>query len=512
MAVTNDELKTQLNNIDSKVVAGNAFVQDIYDASINMVSSTAKDVMLTNGSTVPNLKKRLDQFETEKNVALSAIDATELARLSTEVALMGRASYSVYRPMSIGVPGMAGFAIGDIDVAIPGMSRKMLGNYIDATGSWMCFFPICAMRIGNSASPKYATFGANTIEMRDLTAPEKTAKLGLAFGTKTDYDLGDGWFIPPCFVDGGVFLKGVWADKYKAGFEDGIAKSKKGLEPIHSGTSANDGPRFSDVLVADVSAGTNRYDTAYNVVKSRGADYCVTPNAFYSYAYLVIQCQAQNATSTLECAWIGVEPKQPKGNNNSLKDVNDSSVKYNQANSLNAGKSTTGAVVNFERTTHDGSILGIADLNGGMNEIASGFTRTNVDGFLTIKKSVALKNLTSTTAFDVANFNPMNIADVVAGNDAWIKFGNGANAVFENTAGSDRTFNGIPLATGVSAAGLNQWGSDGVYRALVDAMVPRRAGDWNVVADAGPGCLVLNSVRTSTGHSGGVRAFKCQYV
>lgn len=512
MSVTNEELKNQLNQIDAKVVEGNNFVQQIYDANINMVSNTAKDVVLSDGSTRPNLVKRLDQFEVEKNQALSLIDSTELARLSTEVALMGRASYSVYRPMSIGVAGMAGFGIGDIDVAIPGMTRRMLGNYVDNTGSWMVFFPIAAIRIGHSESPKYATYGANTVELRDLTTAEKTAKLNLTYGSKTDLDLGNGWFIPPCFVDGGKILKGVWADKYIGGFENGILSSKKGLEAVHTHTDARYGPRFSDILVNGVSAGANRYDTAYSVVKSRGTDFCVTPNAFYSYINLLVQCQSQNATSTVECAWIGVEPKQPKGNNNSLKDINDSSVKYNQGQSLAAGKSTVGAVVNFERTTHDGSILGIADINGSMVEIASGFTRTNVEGFLTIKKSIALKDLTSTTAFDITNYDPLNIADVVAGNDGWIKLGNGANAVFENTVASDRTFNGIPLATGVSANGLNQWGTDGIYRYLAHEMVPGRGGAWADVAYAGVGYVGLYRVRSDSYGSVGVRAFKCQYV
>ena len=509
---TNVEIKDQLDLLDDKITNHNTFIQQIYNSNIDMVSGEAKDVLLNNGEVVSNLKKTLDNFEIQKNAALASVDSTELARLTTEVALMGRASFSAYRPMSIGVAGMAGFGIGDIDIAIPGMSRKMLGNYIDHTGSWMVFFPICAMRIGHSASPKYSIFGANTVELRDLTEAEKTAKLGLTYTAKTNLDLGSGWFIPPCFVDGGKILKGVWADKYKGGYENGILSSKKGLEPVHSYSDVNYGPRFSDILVAGVSAGADRYDTAYNVVKSRGANYAVTPNQFYSYLNLLIQSQSQNATSVVECAWIGVEPKQPKGNNYYLSDCNDSSVKYNQATSLNAGKSTTGAVVNFERTTHDGSILGIADVNGGLWEIASGFTRTSLNGFLTIKKSIALKDLTPTTAFTVANFDAINIADVVAGNDGWTKFGNGTNAVFENTVGSDRTFNGIPLALGVSPSGLNQWGLDGLYRYLADEMVPLRAGTWGETSGAGAGCLNLGNVRSYSGYNVGVRAFKCQYV
>lgn len=512
MAVTNDELKAQLTSIDAKVVEGNTFVVQIYDSNIDMVSSTAKDVVLTDGSVVPNLKKRLDVFEVEKNAALATIDETELSRLTTEVALLGSATYSAYRPMSIGTAGTAGFGMGDIDVAIPGMTRKMMGNYIDSTGSWMCFFPISKMRIGNSASTKYGTYGANTIEIADLTAAEKTAKLGITYAAKSDLDLGNGWFIPPCFVDGGKILKGIWADKYFGGFENGILKSKKGLEPVHTDGNAIFGPRFSDILVAGVSAGANRYDTAYNVVKSRGTEYAVTPNQFYSYINLVVQCQMQNATSSLECAWISVDPKQPKGNNSYLRDCNDAGVKYNQAASLNSGKGTTGAVTNFERTTHDGSILGVADINGGLWEIASGFTRTTVEGFLTIKKSIALKDLTSTTAFDITNFDPINIADVVAGNDGWTHFGNGANAVFENTVASDRTFNGIPLATGVSASGLNQWGTDGIHRYLSHEMVPLRGGTWGDTSRAGVGALTLGNVRSHSYGTVGVRAFKCQYA
>lgn len=509
---TNEEIKAQLDLIDSKVTTNNAFVQQIYSSNIDIVSGVAKDVVLNNGEIVPNLKKSLDNFNNEKNIALSKLDETELMRLSVEVSLIGGSNYSDYRPMNIGVAGKAGFGIGDTDSPVAGMNRKMTGNYIDDSGSWMCFFPISKMRIGHSASPKYSTYGANTIEITSLSAGEITAKVGTAYTSKADLDLGDGWFIPPNFVDGGFIIKGVWADKFAGGFENGILKSKKGLEPVHSGTDIKHGPRFSDILVSGVSAGANRYDTAYNVVKSRGSDYAVTPNSFYSYINLIVQCQMQNATSVNDVAWMDIQPYQPKGNNNYLTDFNDTTVKYNQANSTNAGKSTTGAVINFEKTTHDGSILGVADINGSMFEIASGFTRTNLNGFLTIKKSIALKDLTSTTAFDIANFDAINIADVVAGNDGWISLGNGTNAVFENTVASDRTFNGIPLAAGVSVDGTNQFGKDGIYRALVDFLVPIRCGIWGSTFQAGSGCLRLNNVRTNSSYGASVRAYRCQYV
>ena len=512
MAITNEEIKSQLDLLDNKITNHNTFVQQIYSSNIDMASGTPKDVLLNNGEVIKNFKKAIQDFNQEKNIAISSIDESELKRLSAEVALLGGVSYGQYRPMNIGVAGKSGFGIGDTDSPVQGMSRKMTGNYTDDTGSWMCFFPISKMRIGHSASPKYSTYRANTVEIESLTADEITAKVGTAYTTKANLDLGNGWFIPPNFVDGGFILKGVWVDKFGGGFENGILKSKKGLEPVHSGTDIKHGPRFSDILVSGVSAGANRYDTAYNVVKSRGSDYAVTPNSFYAYINLIVQCQMQNATSVNDVAWMDVQPYQPKGNNNYLTDFNDTTVKYNQANSTNAGKSTTGAVVNFEKTTHDGSILGVADINGSMLEIASGFTRTNLNGFLTIKKSIALKNLTSTTAFDVANFDAINIADVVAGNDGWICLGNGTNAVFENTVASDRTFNGIPLATGVSVDGTNQFGKDGIYRYLADYLVPLRCGSWHHTFQAGSGYLALYNVRTDSHNYVSVRAYRCQYV
>ena len=115
MAITNEEIKSQLDLLDNKITNHNTFVQQIYSSNIDIVSGTPKDVLLNNGEVVKNLKKAIQQFDVEKNTALASIDETELKRLSVEVALLGGTSYSEYRPMNIGVAGKSGFGIGDTD-------------------------------------------------------------------------------------------------------------------------------------------------------------------------------------------------------------------------------------------------------------------------------------------------------------------------------------------------------------------------------------------------------------
>ncbi|MFW2611417.1 hypothetical protein [Aliarcobacter butzleri] len=545
---TNEEIQQGISELSIKIDDYYDFVQKIYKGNSDILSGTQKDVLLLDGTALPNLKKALtlfavdktnaiasleqvvgnfglekqdllnslnqiiNQFEIDKNNALSSLNQTELSKLTADVREVENLTYTSKRVLDIGVPGKPGFGLGDPSYVPDGWVRKMTANYIDKSGSWMCFLPISKIRIGHEASPQYATYGANTIEIQSLSAEEKALYIGKAFTSNNDYLLSDGFMIPTCFVDGGVFVEGNWFDKYKGGYEAGILKSKKGIQPIHCHTDGQYGPMFSQVIVDGVAA-TNRLDGAYKVVKSRGLDYAVPGNDTYSYLNLLVICQSQNATSSAEVAWMDKAPFLPKGNNNSLKDYDDDSVKYAQATGTNTGKSTTAAIENFEKTTHDGSILGIADLNGGMYEIASGFTRTTALGFLTIKKSIFLKDLTADSAFNVDNFNPLNVGNVITGNNEWISLGNGANAVYDNDIASiNKIFNGIPKADGVSANGTNAFGKDGLYRYLAHEMVPLRSGSWGDTFRAGSGLLNVLYVRSNSNHHLGVRALRCHHA
>lgn len=547
---TNEEIQQGISELSIKIDDYYDFVQKIYKGNSDLLSGLEKDVLLLDGTVLPNLKKALalfevdktnavalleqlvedfglekqdllnslnqiiNQFELDKNNALESLSQTELSKLTADVREVEKLTYTTKRIQDIGVAGKPGFGLGDPmpDEVPEGFVRKMTGNYVDKSGSWMNYYPISKMRIGHPDSPMYSVYGVNTIEVANLTEEEKATYKNKPYVSDADFSLGDGWMIPIHNVDNGVFLDGVWFDKYFGGLEGGILKSKAGLDPVHSHTDGQYGPRFSEVLVDGVSAGANRLDTAYMAVKSRGEEYCVPENAFASYLFYVTIAQSQNAISSADVAWIDVEPKLPKGNNNSLKDIDDPSVVYQQARKQ-TGKARCGAIENFEKTTHDGSILGTADMNGFMWLICSGFTRTTALGFLTRKRDFKLSDLTPTTAFDVDKYNPVNVGAVIAGNSGWISLGNGENAVFDNDLESiQKIFNGIPKADGVSANGTNLFGKDGLYRAIVHELVPLRCGIWDITFQSGLGAMGLGSARSGSGFSMGVRAYRCQYA
>ena len=144
-----------------------------------------------------------------------------------------------------------------------------------------------------------------------------------------------------------------------------------------------------------------------------------------------------------------------------------------------------------------------------MWEIASGFIRTDDDGFLILKQSVDITSIaddgTSGGAYDVSLYDTIDISDVVGGNDGWTYFGNGANAVFGND--NVRTALGIPLSTGVSSSGTTQFGNDGLYRYLRDQMACLFGGYWGHSALAGVFALYLGDARSNSNYNVGCRAY-----
>ena len=84
MAITNEEIKSQLDLLDNKITNHNTFVQQIYSSNIDMASGTPKDVLLSNGEVIKNFKKAIQDFNQEKDIAISSIDESELKRLSAD--------------------------------------------------------------------------------------------------------------------------------------------------------------------------------------------------------------------------------------------------------------------------------------------------------------------------------------------------------------------------------------------------------------------------------------------
>jgi len=373
----------------------------------------------------------------------------------------------------IGVAGERGFGVGIAPTLPTGFSEMTgttdvnspnYGNYTDSSGSVMVYIPKC-----------YYKIDGNNIYYS--STPQ------------------DGYQLERAFIDGGVERDGIFVDKYHCGNENGVFVSKQGIDPVSTSSSHNP-------ISAINGCTADTYEQVFNAVKSRGADYGVTPIFVYTMLARMSIAHQQASTGTTNCAWNDIAPYAPKGcNNNALADVNDTDLIFTGSGYSNCA--LTGSALVLAKTTHNGQDCGIADLNGNMYDIPSCFTRNDADGFLVLKETASFKDIDLTNYSDNTIYDVIDISDVVAGNDGWTYFGNGTNAVFDMSA---RTNIGIPLAGGVSGTGTSQFGNDGLYRYLRDGLVPLVGGYWGNAANAGVFYLHLNTVRSSSGTFVGGRA------
>jgi hypothetical protein len=238
------------------------------------------------------------------------------------------------------------------------------------------------------------------------------------------------------------------------------------------------------------------------------------PIFHYSMLARMAKAHGEAATNTSICAYIDVDPKMPKGCLvSALKDVNDSGVTYTGSGYSACG--LTGSGTPFAKTTHNGQDSGIADLNGNMWEVASGFIRLDASGFLILKESTDLTAIASDSgtggAYDASLYDVIDISDLVSANDGWVYLGNAGNPVFGFSANRadaayKRTALGIPLAAGVSAAGTTEFGNDGIYRYLQNEMACLCGGTWNYSSFAGAFAMYLYNHRTNSIYNVGGRA------
>ena len=113
---------------------------------------------------------------------------------------------------NIGTPGSQGFGVGVCPVLPPGYAAMPgtadstsdnYGNYQYSDGSVMVWVPRFYYRIGSPASPLYATYGANAIDIAGDSA----------FGSEADANSA-GYALHRAFFDGGPQL-GFFVDKYQ---------------------------------------------------------------------------------------------------------------------------------------------------------------------------------------------------------------------------------------------------------------------------------------------------------
>ena len=430
------------------------------------------------------------------------------------------------RTNDIGVAGQVGFGLGVYPGVLPsgfiGLSGTNVksspdyGNYqYVSDGSIMCWIPKFYYRIGSSSSPNYATYGLNAIDIAS----------SYDFVNETAANAA-GYALHRAFKNGGATKNGFFADKYLCSNNSGKASSLKNGNPLSSNSAHNP---FSGLT----GAPANTFYGAIDAAKTRGASFhCMSRFQFAALA-LLATAHGQAATSATWCGWYdsGLTKNYPKGNNNYLVDVDDTSVTFVSDGYSSPASSKTGSASYPAKVAHNGQLSGIMDLNGNMWEINLGMTRPGANAtdttqqndaaaFYVLKESVDVNALTSGWS-NVASGNEafgdaVHLATLydaitlshIGNGTGWQKFGNGTNQVLDPATsgnGYRQTCLGVYTSTGHGATGINLFGVDGIYEYHRANLCLLSGGDWTDTSTAGVWALYLSDSRTSSYYSVGFR-------
>lgn len=394
------------------------------------------------------------------------------------------------------------------------------GNYQYSDGSVMVFVPKFFYRIGHASSPRYATYGANALDILGASSFADEAAANTA-----------GYALHRAFKDGGAVKTGFFIDKYLCS-KNGTtsAKSVKNGNPISLTTTATYNNSSAMTGCTGILA------DAVVLARARGAGVFNIASIFmYDALAKLSLAHGQAASSATHCAWYDAAgvTNFPKGcNSSALADVNDATVTFTTAgDSGNANKPKTGSASNIAKTTHNGQACGVTDVSGAMYQVMLGLTQAGTSGTdsaaittgnaYVLKTTVALASLTGgfggatdawgTTASLASSFDSISGFLPWTSTTGWEYFGNGTAQVFSGAiSGTDylRSCAGIGLPAGMSAAGTSQFGSDGSYRYGITNLFPMSSGNWGAAAAAGVFCRGWGDRRSGVG-SGGFRA--CAY-
>lgn len=194
------------------------------------------------------------------------------------------------------------------------------------------------------------------------------------------------------------------------------------------------------------------------------------------YAWAVISIlsliQGQYATNVSDCAWYdsNLVTNFPKGINSSgAKDVNDSTVTISPViDSSNGSVFVTEAAYN--KTTHNGSITGITNVNGWLRQLLIGSWG---DGSKMLKRSSSIYDITyeNVDNSSASYYEAKNISRISS-------YWGGDKSSLPDLAGDDKDFFGIYAFGGNTSRNSNEFGMDYHYRSSSYSAVIV-GGSWN---------------------------------
>lgn len=344
-----DLVAGDLANID--IVAGDKDNVDIVAGGITNINTVAVDIDNINAVS-GDLVKVSAVADDLANIDIIAANMDAIENLSTNIdEIMDGIVYT------IGVPGEIGFGVSPA-------RKEIYEKY-----GMIPFEGHTSMTSPNRGKYLHAASGSTFYYI-----PKHYYKTTINENLFSDVPL-VGYVLDRSFINAGVEIEGVFVFGFGGSNNAGKLSARQGYDPVSTNSAHNP-------ISALTGTPSNTYGGAYKAVKSCDANACVTPIWVRRMLARLAIAHGKAATTQTACAYIDVNPKHPKGNNNNaLKDVNDTSVTFTSSGYSNCA--LTGSGIPFAKTTHNGQECGIADLNGNMYDVCSGLTykaRTGATG------------------------------------------------------------------------------------------------------------------------------------
>ena len=284
----------------------------------------------------------------------------------------------------------------------------------------------------------------------------------------------------------GSYVPCVFVSKYLMGISGTKAISKKNEDTATSHSSYNG--------INKITGCQARNDNFFKAANSMNDNAVLHYAALRFVYYMVAEAHMQAAVRkfgsisnvpSFICAYLDKAPYFPKGCNNTLSDINDTSIRYTQGTQSYQNCGKTGSCNIPEKTTFNGQKCGIMDMGGLQWEVDAGYI-VGEDNVTYILKGIdLLKSLNTDTYLNTKNYIGLNMAN--RRTTSATKVGNGENPVFSfSDSGNDYNCDNFlnPLSTAMSSNGTAAYGEDYNYP-LTKNYPPRFGGDYGSGAYCG---------------------------
>lgn len=234
-----------------------------------------------------------------------------------------------------------------------------------------------------------------------------------------------------------------------------------------------------DISVGPIFKKSTESNAAHNFISTlAGTPYqCCSVFAWAVISVLSL-IQGQYATDTAQCAWYDstLVHNYPKGINNNTKDIDDATV---TSSTVDSSQGSVFVTQGYEKTTHNGSITGITNVNGWLWQFVIGSLG---DGSKLLKRSASIYDITYDNV-DNSGASFWEAHDVSRVSFQW----GGTKSSFPDLVGVDKDLFGVYAFGGNISQNSNEFGTDYHSRHSSYSAV-LVGGDYGIGSGAGVFC------------------------